>query len=105
MSIINSILDEEKLRLESLLNKRMERFRRLPKGSIRKKEIGKRCYLYRVFRQDGRVVTKYLCPLDSPDAASLLEAENQRKKLKQEIKTISQDLLEIRRSLGRIGRK
>lgn len=105
MSIVNGILKEELERLERLQSKYSAMLDALPKGSLRKKKIGQKIYFYLISRNGEQVVTKYLCQSDSPKAKSFEEQDAKRRNLKSKVKSVKEDIAEIRRSLGKLARK
>ena len=50
-------------------------------------------------------MTDYLCQEGSPEAARFEEQDAKRRELKVKMKKVKEDLAEIRRSLGKLGRK
>lgn len=105
MSIVNGILQEELDRLEKLQAKYSAMLEALPKGSLRKKQIGQKIYLYLVSRKGDQVVTEYLCQCDSPKAKSFEAQDSKRRDLKSKVKSVKEDIAEIRKSLGKLARK
>lgn len=105
MSVVNEILKEELDRLERLQTKYFAMLEALPKGSLRKKKIGQKIYFYRVSRKGEQVITKYLCQSDSPKAKPFVEQDAKRRELKSKVKSVKENIAEIRRSLGKLARK
>ena len=105
MSIVSGILEEELNRLENLLSKYSANLASLPKGALRKRKIGQKVYLYLISRKGDHVVTDYLCQEGSPEAARFEEQDAKRRELKVKMKKVKEELAEIRRSLGKLGRK
>lgn len=105
MSIVSGILEEELNRLENLQSKYSADLASLPKGALRKRKIGQKVYLYLISRKGDHVATDYLCQDGSPEAARFEEQDTKRREIKVKIKKLKKDLAEIRRSLGKLGRK
>ena len=105
MNIVSGILEEELNRLENLQSKYSANLASLPKGALRKRKIGQKVYLYLISRKGEHVVTDYLCQEGSPEAERFEEQDAKRRELKVKMKKVKEDLAEIRRSLGKLGRK
>ena len=105
MSIVSRILQEELNRLEKLQAKYSAKLEALPKGALRKKQIGQKIYFYLVSRKGDQIVTEYLCQGDSPKAKSFEAQDAKRRELKSKVKSVKEDIAEIRRSLGKLARK
>ena len=105
MSIVSGILKEELNRLENLRSKYSANLASLPKGALRKRKIGQKVYLYLIARKGDHVVTDYLCQEGSPEAARFEEQDAKRREFKLKMKKVKEDIAEIRRSLGKLGRK
>lgn len=104
MSVVKGILLEELDRLEKLQAKYASEQAKLPSCSLRRKKIGKQVYLYHVSRQNGKVVTKYLCKSVDPQAAQFEEQDARRRELKAKLKKLQKDIEEVGRSLGKVSR-
>ncbi len=72
--VIAAVLKEEKrlLKLIKICDKYLDT---LPIGSLQKKHISNRDYIYMVYREDGKVKTQYMGVNDS------IEVEKMRKKI------------------------
>jgi hypothetical protein len=68
----------------------------LPNAAIKKRDK----YLYYVRRQGKKVLTEYVGELSSEKAKKAMEQDVERKKYKQQKKTILLELKEVRRLLG-----
>lgn len=99
MSIIQSVIREEFERLELLKKKYNTEINVFPKGAISKRKRGARLYLYLMYREDKKVVTKYIGNWDSEKAQAVLKQVRQRKELEQKLKQVSKDLAETERAL------
>lgn len=60
MTIYNETITNEYLNASRTLVNFKNDLRKLPKGTIQKKHIGKSNYLYLCYREDGKVKTKYI---------------------------------------------
>lgn len=105
MTLVAGILEEELERLKSLLRRRTERLSVYPKGSVRIKKIGGREYLYRVYRERSKIISKYLCSRTNPMAEHYLKENSSRQELKKSIKEIHTDISNIGKSLEKLRRK
>ena len=104
MSVVNGILEEELDRLERLQAKYSAMLEALPKGALRKKKIGQKIYFYLVSRKGDQVVTEYLCQGDSPKAKSFEKQDTKRRDLKSKVKSIKEDIAEIKKAMGKFAR-
>ena len=86
---IKGILDEEKSRLENKKEHYEKRLESLPKGSIVYKKINDKKYPYLVFRENKKVVTKYI---SKNELNAVLEQLEDRKRVKEALKNINENL-------------
>lgn len=104
MSLVVDIIQEELERLERMLQTKLSEFSQLPKGSIRKRKIGKQHFLYRVYRDGEKVHSDYLCSANDAEKYATFIKEGEKKgALKQQIKEIKDETLKLRRGLGKFG--
>jgi len=71
MSTIQSILKEEYDRLKRLLERYEHDLFKLPSGSIPIKKHNNRKYAYRAYRENDKVRTDYIGPIDSDKVKEL----------------------------------
>ena len=99
MNLVNDIIQEEKERLEKLLRVKESSFSKIPKGALRQRKIKNNVFLYRVFREGGKVHSEYLCSVnDIKKSSAYLEEEKKRIALKAEIR-------ELKLEIEKLGRK
>jgi hypothetical protein len=103
MSILGSVLFEEKSRLESLLSKYKEKFSYFPKGSVSLRKISGKSYAYRVYRESGKVHSDYLGSVEDKKVQKALEEKAVRLSLKEKIKKVKQNLEEVEGALRGIS--
>lgn len=99
MSALQSILREEKQRLERLCRKYRLEMAKLPKGTISMKERKDRYYAYLVYRERGKIIFKYLGGSDSDKVRKIRERIKSRKKLEPLFKRAQGSLKEIKKAL------
>ncbi len=95
MSFIKNIISEEKERLNDLLKVYQKKLSLFPKGSLVERDISGKSYIYIHFRQDSKVISKYIGKKDSPDHKLILDKIEHRKKIKSKIKEVQNELKEI----------
>ena len=90
MPYIKGVLDEEKNRLENKKKHYEKRLESLPKGCIVYKDIynGKK-YPYLVFRENKKVITKYI---RNKELNELLEQLEDSKRVREALKNIKNNL-------------
>ncbi len=99
MSIMMDILEEEKKRLEELMDMYRKKIEQAPQGSISAKERGGRRYLYLARREGGRVVFEYV-GRDVPEVRDALsEGIRHRKEYQEKLRQARDNLREIKRAL------
>lgn len=100
MSIIQGVIREEHDRLKKLDKKYIEEILLLPKGSISKKERNGKFYIYLVFREKRKVITKYIGRTDSDKSKGVVEQVKKRKLLEDKLKKVRSNLKELDRVLN-----
>ena len=104
MSLVADIIQEELERLERMLQAKYSELSLFPKGSIRRRKIGKQEFLYRVHRDGAKVHTDYLCSMnDSEKYAQFIKEGEQKLALKRQIKEIKRETEKMRRGLGKFS--
>lgn len=95
MSVIKDVIKEEYSRLNSLVELYDQKISSFPKGSVSVKKRNGHPYIYRAFRENGKVRFIYLGKPDSPDAKAFImklenrhEYEMKRKKSLENLKEI-----------------
>lgn len=97
MSYIKNIISEEQDRLNDLLKLYLEKHTKLPKGSLVERNISGKSYVYLHYRENGKVISKYLGKKDSQIHKDLILKINQRKDLEQKIKKVKNEIREIKK--------
>jgi len=57
--LINTVM-QEKQRIVFMIGKYEETLRKLPKGSLSSRRVGSRTYYYLKYRENGKVISKYV---------------------------------------------
>ncbi len=99
MSTIQSILKEEYDRLQRLLERYERDLAELPSGSISIKQRNNRKYAYRAYRENDKVRTDYIGPVDSENVRELQKLIDKRKELEKLIRTSRERIVEIRKAI------
>ena len=103
MSVVRTILAEERDRLRRLLAKYEERLATLPVGAVSHRRIGGGTYLYRIHREGGRVVSEYLGSAEGDNGKDVLELDRQRREYKKKRRELLSDLSELEKALGKFA--
>jgi hypothetical protein len=99
MSIIIEVLKEELERNLVMQNAYTKEIDTLPKGSIIRKKIGNGTYLYLLFRDNGKVHTKYLGVKEKVKIEEVENKINKRKYMHDILKNLLKEEKEIRKVL------
>ncbi len=100
MAVLDYVLDEELARLQRFRMHLIEDQEKFPKGSIVIKIKAKRQYAYRTYRQGKKVISEYVGPMASPQAAQVGQLISERRKLAAEIKNVDASIARVRRMLN-----
>jgi len=96
MAILKGILDDSWRHYNSLEGKILARLKKLHKGSIFKRRIGKKFYYYLNLRKGKKVLSKYL----GREKPVELEKEiEERKKLKNQLNEVRENLKMLAKTL------
>lgn len=99
MVAIAGVLQEELERLRAAEQSYRKEIEALSKGSIQRKRIKGREYPYLVFRNAGKVVSRYLGRLPSEDIKKLGREIELRRKQEQMLRRLKGDISQIERML------
>ena len=94
MSVLAGVLTEEKQRNIEMQKSYADEIKKLPKGSIRLKKRGDKEYCYLKYRENNKIITKYVgiasecLPLLKPQIEKRRYFDNLLKELKSEYKMI-----------------
>ena len=66
MNLILNTVMQEKQRIDFMIEKYNEALLSLPKGSLTERRIGSKTYYYLKYRENGKVISKYI-PADLAD--------------------------------------
>lgn len=100
MDSVKDILGEELKYLLGLIKHYQENIKKLPRGSISKKKIFGREYIYSQHRQGKKVLCNYLGKLSAGELKKLQEKINQREQYKKLLKEVNQKILYLRKALN-----
>lgn len=98
MRVLEGILAESKEYYLEVRKKIREKLVRLPKGSVKERDIYGKLYYYLQERKGKKIVQKYLGK-DKP--VELIKKIKERKALKSELKKVNEALRILKRSTGR----
>jgi len=100
MSIIKHVLEEEHDRLVELAENYRKKIKDLPKGSISKKIRYQNVYLYRAFRDSGKVRFVYMGKEGSKQGKKALSDRNELIKYRNLLKEVRSEIKEVKRALN-----
>lgn len=98
MNILKGILSESKKHYLEVKDKIEKKLAKIPKGSVKEREISGKKYYYLQYRVNKKVVHKYLGK-SRPEA--IIRQLKERKSLKEELKKINEALRILKRAEGR----
>lgn len=93
---IEAVLKEELERLREAEKSYRKEIGALPKGSIQRKRIKGKVYLYLAFREGKKVVSRYLGP-PSQDLEKLSGEIERRRKQQQMLRDVQRNMIRIQR--------
>jgi len=96
MAILKGILDDSWQHYRNLEKKILARLKKLHKGSIFKRRIGKNLYYYLNLRKGKKVLSKYLGRKEPVELEKEIE---ERKKLKKQLKEVRENLKMLAKTL------
>ena len=99
-SLLKGFLSDELERTNRMLLRYSEQLKSYPKGSVYIKKSGKQKYLYRVHREDNRVISECLGNIDVINTEEIFMQSESRKN----IENIISDLLIEKKDLEKILR-
>ena len=92
MSVIFGVLEEERERQKALKALYEKQLKKLPKGSLRVRERGKRRYVYLLYRDGKQVLTAYVGEAGAAKVKALKEKLAERKKALDALRRVKADL-------------
>ncbi len=96
MSVRMSLLSKEESRNEKMLSAYNQELETLPKGTLNAKKIGNKIYYYLIFRDGGKVVTKYVGK-DEESLIPIREQLERRKQVEEMIKKLKAEKIQIKK--------
>ncbi len=99
MTILDSVLDEELSRLQTLVRHYHEELIPLPAGTITLKTRNGKQYAYRAYRSGSRVCTDYIGSADSDATHNAMRASARRKTIVSELRALATDIVRLQRMI------
>ncbi|OGS45730.1 MAG: hypothetical protein A2539_07800 [Elusimicrobia bacterium RIFOXYD2_FULL_34_15] len=99
MSVINSILKEERERLNKLINLYRNRIQKYPKGAISLKKRGKNLYTYLAYRKNKKVHFIYVGKDSTKKVKNIKKQIEQRNKYRNLLIKAKNNLKEVSKTL------
>ena len=98
MTLAEQLVLKEKNRIEFMIDQYEKRLLILPKGTITKQEnSSEKIYYYLKYREDDKVISKYIQPESVKDLVSKIE---ERKHIESMLKPLRQELKFVNHALG-----
>lgn len=97
--MIRGVLEDHYERLKSMEQSYKEKLESMPKGNIRLKKIRGRLYPYLDYREDGKMVSKYLNKLSKEELNELQFKLEQHKKLVKNLREVKRDCMILEKAL------
>ena len=99
MSVLEGVLREELDRLESNLLALKEKLSKLPRGTIYIAKAYNSFFVYRKRKENGRVISEYIGPLDDEISKQAIEQAKDYKRLKAMILDGNKELQKLKKAL------
>lgn len=99
MSILEGVLREELQRLESNLLAFKDKLKKLPRGTIYISKIYNASFVYRKHKEDGKVISEYIGPLNKKISQDAIDQAKDYKRLKKMISDGNKELIKLRKAL------
>lgn len=87
-SVVFGVLQDELERNRRMQNRYRKEIDQLPKGSLFRRKIGERHYFYLNYRNEGKVVSKYLGRLDAIHVDDIRKNISERKRYEDLLKKL-----------------
>jgi hypothetical protein len=97
--MIRGVLEDHYERLKSMEQSYKEKLESMPRGNIRLKKIRGRLYPYLDYREDGKMVSKYLNKLSKEELNELQFKLEQHKKLVKNLREVKRDCMILEKAL------
>ena len=97
--LVLSVFKDELERTKRLISRYESEVENLPKGSIFKRKIGNNEYFYLNYREEKKVISKFLGKADSYDETELREKIEQRKKIEKLLKKLHSEQKQLEKEL------
>lgn len=98
MNILDNVIYEEILKKEAELRMLKQTLQGLPKGCLFVRKTSSGNYVYRKWREEGKVLTEYLGKLDSNKTLIRLKEMNEYKVLETKIKKEAEEIKELKKA-------
>lgn len=99
MSVLEGVLKEELERLESNVLEMNKKLDNLPRGTIYIAKIYNSYFVYRKRKENGKVVSTYIGPLNDKNTEIEIEKSKDYKRLKQLISSGNKEIVKLRKAL------
>ncbi len=99
MSIVESVLREEKERLANNIESYKQLLSSLPRGTIFISKVGSSSYVYRKRREQDKIISEYLGMLGSDEAKAQIKLSEDYKRIKSDLKLAKQEYKKLCKAL------
>jgi hypothetical protein len=97
MEVLNGILKEELNRLRKLKKNYENKLKKIPKGSLIRKEIKRNIYYYLNYRDGGKSVFRYLGKLNKEEISKIKEKIEERRKLRKLYIQVKKNIVKMKK--------
>lgn len=97
--VLKGVLEEELARNIQKQNVFINELKKYPKGSLTIVKIHGDQYLYRKFREGGKIVSSYIGPIESERAKKAFLDRDKYVKLKKDIKDLKEEEIKLRKTI------
>ncbi|MCQ2794823.1 MAG: hypothetical protein MJ214_01265 [Bacilli bacterium] len=97
MSVISNVLKEEVNRLKENVSVYERSLVSLPRGSIYIAKINNQSFVYRKYKENGKVISKYIGKANSPKAREAINQAKEYKRIKNNLRIAKIELKKLER--------
>lgn len=99
MSILEGVLREELIRLESNISAFQAKLYNLPRGTIYIAKMYNSLFVYRKRKEKGKVISEYIGNINDPKAIEAIEQAKDYRRLKVMVSDGNKELKKLRKAL------
>ena len=104
MNVLGGVLQEERERMENNILRYKKMLLSLPRGTIFVRKMGNSFFAYRKYKQDGKVLSKYLGNIELPEVKHEIELSKDYKRIKKNIIIAKNELATLNKVIRFYGK-